>query len=115
MLYGTVIGNLGSQAETKTLPSGKVVTNFSVATKDGKNREQTNWIRCAFWGERGKKVAEYLTKGRQVTIVGPMSMHEHNGKSYLECDVQELTLQGGGKDGSRPASHDAADDEPPPF
>lgn len=116
MLYGTVIGNLGGAAETKTIPSGKTVTNFSVAAKNGRDKDSTLWVRCALWGTRGEKVAQYLEKGTRVTVMGVITTREHNGKTYVECDVQEIALQGGKSDGgTKAARSDAADDEPPPF
>lgn len=116
MIYGTVIGNLGGAAETKTISTGKLVTNFSIAAKNGRDKDATVWVRCALWGARGEKVAQYLEKGTRVTVMGVITTREHNGKTYVECDVQELALQGGGpKDSSRTVRNDTADDEPPPF
>lgn len=111
MIHATVIGNLGADAETKTIASGKMVTNFNVATKGRGKDAKTIWVRCAMWGERGKKVAEYLTKGTRVAAVGTLDNHEHEGKTYLQLDVQELELLGGGKkDEGRTSSDDNTPD-----
>ena len=46
-----LIGNLGSDPEVKTMPSGDMVANFSIATserwisKDGNKEEKTEWHR----------------------------------------------------------------------
>lgn len=103
MIHAVTIGNLGSAAETKTLPSGKVVTNFSVATKGRDRDAETTWVRCSMWGVRGEKVAPYLTKGQKIAATGSLSVRTHDGKTYLELDVSELELLG-----SKPK-----DDEPP--
>lgn len=108
MIHANVIGNLGNPAETKTIPSGKVVTNFSVATKGRQKDGETTWVRCAMWGERGKKVAEYLTKGTKVAAVGTLTARVHEGKTYLELDVQELELLG-----SKPSEGPSHDDSIP--
>ena len=106
MIHATVIGNLGNPAETKQIPSGKVVTNFSIATK-GRNKDaDTTWVRAAMWGERGKKVAEYLQKGTKVAAVGTLTTRVHEGKTYVELDVQELELLGSKPSEGASASHD---------
>ncbi len=106
MIHATVIGNLGNAAETKAIPSGKIVTNFSVATKGRGKETDTTWVRCAMWGERGKKVAEYLTKGQKVAAVGTLTARVHEGKTYIELDVQELELLGGKPNESKPSGDD---------
>lgn len=108
MIHANVIGNLGSAAETKTIPSGKLVTNFSVATKGRGKETDTTWVRCAMWGERGKKVSEFLTKGAKVAAIGTLTARIHEGKTYLELDVQELELLG-----SKPSSGSSNDEEIP--
>jgi single-strand DNA-binding protein len=103
-IHATVIGNLGKDAETRTVGSGKLVTNFSVASK-AKKDGPTTWVRAAMWGERGKRVSEYLTKGSKVAVAGQLSTREHDGKTYVELDVHELELLGG-----KPAERQPGDD-----
>ena len=114
MIYATVIGNIGSDAELKTIGSGKSVANFSVAAKNGRKDEAPAWVRCAIWGERAQKLKEYLTKGKSVTAMGVLTRREHEGKTYLELDVQEIALQGGKSDG-KPARSKVVDDSDAPF
>lgn len=103
MIHATVIGNLGKDAETKTIASGKLVTNFSVATKGRGKDTDTVWVRAAMWGDRGAKVQEYLKKGTKVAIVGTLTTEEYEGKTNLKLDVQELELLGSKKDdGDKP-------------
>jgi single-strand DNA-binding protein len=114
MMYATIVGNIGNDAELKTLGSGKCVANFSVAAKNGRKDEAPAWVRCAIWGERASKLSQYLTKGKSVTAMGVLTRKEHEGKTYLELDVQEIALQGGAS-GDKPkatTSH-ATDDEIP--
>ena len=50
-----IIGNLGSDPEMRYMPSGDPVTSFSVATnrryktRDGEQREETEWFRINAW------------------------------------------------------------------
>lgn len=97
MLYATAIGNLGRDAELRTIPSGKQVLNFSVACKNGREKDSTIWVRCALWGARGEKIVQYLLKGVHVTCIGVLSTREYEGKTQHEMDVQEIVWTGGPK------------------
>lgn len=112
MIHATVIGNLGRDGELRSV-NGKAVLNFSVGTKGRGKDGATTWVRCAMWGARAEKVAQYMTKGTKVAAVGSLSTREHDGKTYVEIDVQELELLGGGQD--RQPSRPAAEPEDPPF
>lgn len=107
MIHATCIGNLGRDAEGKTVGSGKSVTNFSLATKGRGKDGPTVWVDCSLWGARGESLRPYLVKGSKVAVIGTLSTREHNGKTYLQVDVQELELLGGKPESaSAPARQD---------
>lgn len=90
---------LGKDAEVRYTSNGKAVTGFSAAYDNGwGERKQTIWLDCSYWGDRGTKVAEYLTKGSQIVIEGNIGTREHEGKTYVTLDVTELKLVGGKKE-----------------
>ena len=90
-----LIGRLGKDAETRYTPNGAAVTNFSIATtyrsKDGQTgewKESTDWHDVVVW--RAEKVAEYLTKGRQVYIEGRLqtrNWEDQNGQKRYRTEV----------------------------
>lgn len=104
-----LIGNLGRDAETKFTPSGAAVTRFSVATtrswKDQQTnewKEETNWTNVTVW--RQEKVANYLTKGKQVYVEGRIqtrSYDDKDGKKVYTTEVvaDEIMLLGGRGEG----------------
>jgi single-strand DNA-binding protein len=99
----TFSGNLGNDCRTGNA-GGQSVVNFSVACKAGYGQnEQTNWIDCALWGKRGESLQQYLTKGQQVVVSGELGTREHNGKTYITCKVNEVSLVGGKRDGQQTA------------
>lgn len=93
-------GNLGNDCESRYTPNGDAVVSFSVGVKSGfGDRATTTWARCQIWGKRGESVAQYLTKGQLVGIVGEVTLREYDkkdgGKGYsLEVRVNDLTLLG---------------------
>lgn len=98
----TIAGRLGRDAVLRDGPKDKPVLNFAVAVNDGYgDKKSTLWFDCALWGDRGSKLAQYLTKATQVCVSGELGKREHNGTTYLTVRVSELTLMGGGEDHAR--------------
>lgn len=102
MLNMTIAGRIGKDAELRRTPAGKSVASFSVAVDVGwGDNKKTQWIDCALWGERGEKLAQYLTKGSNVTVRGRPDVRAwvKNGEAgaAIQCHVDEVTLQGGGQ------------------
>lgn len=106
-----IIGRVGKDAATKTVGNGRLATSWSVAVNAGWGQnEQTLWFDCTMWGERGEKVGAHIAKGDQIGVTGSLSTREHDGKTYLKIDVQDVTLIGGKKQeggSQRPARTDA--------
>jgi len=100
-------GRLGRDADQKYLPNGTAVTEFSVAVDVGYGeKKSTLWPRCAMFGDRGTKVAQYLIKGQQVGISGSVNLREWTNKDgetkvSLEVSVSELDLIGSKNDGDQ--------------
>jgi single-strand DNA-binding protein len=112
-----IIGRVGKDAATKAVGQGKLVTSWTVAVKVGWGQnEQTLWFDCGMWGERGEKVGARIAKGDQIGVTGSLSTREHEGKTYLKIDVQDVTLLGGRPESSeRPArSQQRQQTAPPP-
>lgn len=117
----TFDGRLAADAELRYTPGGDAVLSFRVASDIGfGERKTTNWFSCQVWGKRGETLKEYLTKGQQVTVYGQLTLREwedKEGTKRLSPDVRvnELSLQGGkreGGDSAPPANH--SKDAPPP-
>lgn len=88
-----IIGNLGRDPELKRLDDGTPVCNFSVATNrtykdaDGEKVKKTTWWRVAAWRRLGEVCGEYLSKGRQVQVVGRMNADESgNPRTWTDQD-----------------------------
>lgn len=80
-----------------------MVLNFSVGVSVGfGDQQRTLWIGCALWGERGEKLAPYLTKGKPIAVTGDVDLRTYetrDGKSGAEItlNVQRVTLLGKGE------------------
>ena len=108
MNHGTFAGYLGRNADLRQGDTpAKSVANFSVAVNVGfGEKKRTLWIGCAIWGERAEKLAQYLTKGSAVTVSGDVDLRQYEKKdktsgAEITCNVQRITLQGGGERAER--------------
>lgn len=102
MNTATFAGRLGKDATLRSTQSGKSVLGFSVAVDQRRGGEKvTLWVDCSLWGDRGEKLAEYLTKGSAVCVTGEAGTREHEGKAYLTLNVREVSLLGGGDQAQR--------------
>ncbi|WP_045877112.1 single-stranded DNA-binding protein [Pseudofrankia sp. DC12] len=98
----TIIGNLAGDPELRILPTGAQVTSFTVASTpralDRASNEwrdgETLWMRCSIWRQPAEHVAESLTKGARVIVVGRLKQHsyEKDGqkRTVVELDVEEI-------------------------
>jgi single-strand DNA-binding protein len=119
----TLIGHLTKDAETAFTGQGTAITRFDLAVNTGfGNNKQVTFYRCAFFGERGQKVAQYLTKGKPVLVTGEPSLRKttrDDGRAFtdLTVNVRELTLLGGNQAQSPQgqSSDNGPDDDQVPF
>lgn len=96
-----LIGHLGKDPETRTMPSGDICVTFSVATSEswkdkatGKRRENTEWHRVTIWNQGIAKVAErYLEKGTKVYIEGRLETRKWTDKDGVEKYTTEVVLR----------------------
>lgn len=66
-----LIGNLGSDPETRQTNSGKSVCNFSLATNEKSGDEdKAEWHKIVAWEKTADLCQQYLAKGRKVAVEG---------------------------------------------
>ena len=83
-----IVGNITADAETKTSKKGDTTfTTFRVAVGDLKGN--TTFFPVTLFGTRGEKLAEYLTRGRQVTVDGRVSISD---KGYFNMVADRIEL-----------------------
>jgi len=94
---------IGRDAVTRYTTAGKSVTGFAAAFDNGwGDKKQTVWLDCSAWGDRWEKVAPYLVKGAQIVVAGNIGTREHEGKTYITLDVQDVKLCGPKPDNAAP-------------
>ena len=133
-----LIGNLGADPETRSMPSGMTVANIRIATSEswkdkqsGEQKERTEWHHVALFGRLGEIAGEYLRKGSQVYIEGSLRTRKWQDKEgrdrytteIIANDMQMIGGRGaaaaavagsGGSTGSYEARERAPASEPAP-
>jgi single-strand DNA-binding protein len=92
-----LVGNLGADPEKRFLPSGGVVTNFRIATSEGRKSKETGhvtqhteWHRVVMFDRLAEIAAQYLNKGSQVYLEGKLQTRKWQGKDGAEKTVTEV-------------------------
>ena len=97
----TLVGNITDDPELRFTPSGLPVANFTVAVnrrvpKDGGWEDKLEgFFRCSCWRDMAENVAESLTKGSRVMVVGRLQQRswedqDGNKRSAVEVQVDEV-------------------------
>jgi single-strand DNA-binding protein len=122
-----LVGNLGADPETRSMPSGMTVTNIRIATSEswkdkasGAQQERTEWHSIALFGRLGEIAAEYLRKGSQVFVEGKLRTRkwqdkQGNDRFTTEIIADNMQMLGGrgGAGGAAATERGAAAGAPP--
>ena len=105
MVSGNIVKDAATRMATSSNGTKSLVTDFSVAVRDGYGESQTTQFwKVTLWGDRGANLAKYLTKGRRVDVKGLPTVEKpwqgedgqlHNGN--LRIMRAEVELVGANK------------------
>ncbi|HYL40859.1 MAG TPA: single-stranded DNA-binding protein [Candidatus Binatus sp.] len=97
-----IVGNLGRDPELRYTPSGRPVTEFSVAVNQSSKNQQTgewveatDWFRVSVWGDRAERAAENLRKGTRVLVDGRFRTREYETKDGRKGTSLEISADSG--------------------
>lgn len=96
-----IIGRLGQDPDVRYTQSNTAVANMSIATSErykdnmGEWKENTEWHRVVAWGRLAEICQEYLKKGSQVYIEGPIQTRkweDKEGQTRYTTEIKALTM-----------------------
>jgi len=94
-----LIGRLGDNPSSRTLPSGQLATEFNLATNDnykdraGNKVERTEWHRIKAYGKVAEILDRYLKRGNKVSIVGTLRYQKWVDKFDQKRSSPEIIVQ----------------------
>ena len=118
-----LVGSVGKDPESKVMPNGNAVVNFSLATseswkdKSGQQQESVEWHRCVCFGKLAEIIAQYVKKGSKLYLEGSLktrSWEKDGVKQYAtEIVISEMQmLDGKPAESSQPSQGRAAQSAP---
>ena len=93
----TIIGNLTRDPELRTTSTGIQVCTFTVAVnrRRGQNADnaqpETDFFRVTAWRQLGENCSRYLSKGRKVCVIGPVTLNTYTGNDGNTHASLEMT------------------------
>lgn len=115
-----IIGRLGQDPDVRYTQSNTAVANMSIATserykdKSGEWKETTEWHRVVAWGRTAEICQEYLKKGSQVYIEGPIQTRQwedKEGQTRYTTEIKALKMTMLDSKGSNGSAGPAAENE----
>ena len=98
-----LVGNLGSDPEVRTLPSGDPVANVSLATGEsrtdkstGEVKERSEWHRVVFFGKLAEIVQQYLHTGSRIYVEGRLRTRQWQTSDGHERYTTEIIVDARG-------------------
>jgi single-strand DNA-binding protein len=93
----TGTGNLVTDPETRTLSTGKTVTNFRIGVSTGfGERKSTLFLNVEAWEKLGAFVQQYAHKGSIVAVTGELHCREYtnnNGEKKQSWEIKAREVE----------------------
>ena len=112
----TCTGRLCSDAQFRTLATGKQLLTANIAVNSGYGQyKKTLFVKIQQWGENAGKIVQYLTKGQLIGTSGTLSKNEwtaQDGTVHTDfvLDVMSIQLLGFKNDSSNNNQEHTAQD-----
>jgi len=92
-----LVGNLGKDPETKHLPNGDAIVNFSIATTErwkdkntGERQSKSEWHKIVAFRKIADICANYLKKGSKIYLEGKLQTRDWEDKDGKKCYMTEI-------------------------
>jgi single-strand DNA-binding protein len=102
MNHVNLIGKITSQPRFYSLPTGRKVAQFTIATKEtvldeeGNPKDKNHWHRICAWGRWTKILEELGDVGLELAIEGRLTtrFYQRNGQKHFisEVEVNDLVI-----------------------
>ena len=117
---GILIGRLGRDPDTRYMPNGDAVCNFSIATdeswkdKNGQRQTRTEWHAITLYRKLAEIAAQYLQKGSLVYLEGKIQSRKYTGKDGIERTAYEIVCSEMKMLGGKTEGGEGQHNPPPP-
>ena len=115
-----LVGHVGKDPDIRATGSGDTVASFSLATNSGYGEKKTtDWHNVTVFGKPADFVRDYVKKGAQLYVEGPIrnrSYDDKSGNKKYVTEIKAYTVQAlGQKETSGHYVPGQEEEEPIPF
>ncbi|WP_195952564.1 single-stranded DNA-binding protein [Clostridium saudiense] len=89
-----LIGRLTKDPELRyAAGSGTAVCRFTLAVSRQFKKDETDFINCIAFNKPGEAIAQYLTKGRQLAVVGNIRTGSYDGQDGIKRYTTDVVVE----------------------
>lgn len=89
-----LIGRLTKDPEVNFIPTnGKAVVRFSLAVARPYKKDEVDFINCKAFGKTAETIANYITKGKQIAVVGNLRTGSYEDKDGIKKYITEVWVE----------------------
>ena len=90
----TLVGRITKTPELRTIASGQVTTNITVAVNrtftNANGEREADFINCVVWDKQAENLAKYQHKGNQIAVEGRIQTRNYDDKDGKRVYVTEI-------------------------
>jgi len=110
-----LLGRVGQEPKTGSLPNGSAACNFSLATSEvwkdkqtGEKQERTEWHKITVFGKLAEIAGNYVKKGSMIYVEGKLRTRKWNkdGVDHYVTEIIADDIQFTGSGGNRDDGQD---------
>lgn len=89
-----LIGRLTKDPELRyAAGSGTAVCRFTLAVSRQFKKDETDFINCIAFNKPGEAIAQYVTKGRQLAVVGNIRTGSYDGQDGIKRYTTDVIVE----------------------
>lgn len=89
-----LIGRLTKDPELRyAAGSGTAVCRFTLAVPRQFKKDETDFINCIAFNKQGEAIAQYVTKGRQLAVIGNIRTGSYDGQDGIKRYTTDILVE----------------------
>lgn len=89
-----LLGRLTKDPELRyAAGSGTAVCRFTLAVSRQFKKDETDFINCIAFNKQGEAIAQYVTKGRQLAVVGNIRTGSYDGQDGIKRYTTDVIVE----------------------
>lgn len=89
-----LLGRLTKDPELRyAAGSGTAVCRFTLAVARQFKKDETDFINCIAFNKQGEAIAQYVTKGRQLAVIGNIRTGSYDGQDGIKRYTTDVIVE----------------------